>query len=73
LSDGDAACLVSTVGKLPVRVALDANLRPDVVHIPAGRWLKRGGGVNILTAQVMTAAGESTTYYETFVRLEKVG
>jgi hypothetical protein len=35
-----------------------------------GTWMKRGGGVNILTEDIMTNFGEMAAYGETRVLLE---
>ncbi len=38
-----------------------------------GTWIKRGGGANVLTEDIMTNFGEMAAYGETRVTLERLG
>jgi hypothetical protein len=62
--------LVSQLGRLEVRLAELPGLHPDVVIYRRGDWLKLGGGVNQLIADVVTQHGWGTAYYAQHVRLE---
>jgi anaerobic selenocysteine-containing dehydrogenase len=68
--NGQMARLRSSVGELEVEVAVDSRIGPGMVMMAVGTWMKRGGGVNILTEDVMSNYGEMAAYGETRVRLE---
>lgn len=68
--DGQMARIRSSVGELEVEVSVDRRVGPGMVIMAVGTWMKRGGGVNILTEDVMTNFGEMAAYGETRVRLE---
>jgi hypothetical protein len=40
--------------------------------MPVGTWIKRGGGANVLTEDIMSNFGQMAAYGETRVRLERV-
>jgi anaerobic selenocysteine-containing dehydrogenase len=62
--------LVSQLGRLEVQLAELPGLHPDVVVYRRGDWLKLGGGVNQLIADVATDHGWGAAYYAQHVRLE---
>lgn len=70
LAEGDRAVLVSSRGRLAVRLALDPGTRPDTVLVQKGEWLKRGRCLNVLTEPRFTA-GTGTAFNQNFVRLER--
>lgn len=70
LGEGDPAVLVSSRGRLPVRLALDPGTRADTVLVQKGEWLKRGRCLNVLTEPRFTA-GTGTAFNQNFVRLER--
>jgi predicted molibdopterin-dependent oxidoreductase YjgC len=65
--------LRSAVGELTVEVKVDPRVGKEMVIMAVGTWMKRGGGVNILTEDVMTNFGEMAAYGETRVVLEPLG
>jgi anaerobic selenocysteine-containing dehydrogenase len=72
VSNGDIVLLRSAVGELRVEVLVDPRVGPDMVIMPVGTWMKRGGGANVLTEDVMSNFGEMAAYGETRVRLERL-
>jgi len=62
--------LVSELGRLEVQLAELPGLHADVVVYRRGDWLKLGGGVNQLIADVATDHGWGAAYYAQHVRLE---
>ncbi|HWK44304.1 MAG TPA: molybdopterin-dependent oxidoreductase [Stellaceae bacterium] len=68
--DGQMARLRSSVGELTVEVSVDRRVGPGMVIMAVGTWMKRGGGVNILTQDIMSNFGEMAAYGETRVRFE---
>lgn len=72
IENGQIACLRSSVGALHVEVLVDPRVGPGMVIMPVGTWMKRGGGANVLTEDVMSNFGEMAAYGETRVRLEQI-
>ncbi len=72
LLDGQMARLKSSVGELDVEVSIDPRVGAGMVIMAVGTWMKRGGGVNILTEDVMSNFGQMAAYGETRVRFEQV-
>lgn len=70
--NGETAILRSPVGELLVDVRVDPAVRADMVVMPVGTWVKRGGGANILTEDVVSNFGQMAAFGETRVRLEPV-
>jgi predicted molibdopterin-dependent oxidoreductase YjgC len=70
--DGQLARLRSRVGELIVAVSVDRHVGPGMVIMAVGTWMKRGGGVNILTEDIMSNFGEMAAYGETRVRFEAI-
>ncbi|MDB5416367.1 MAG: trimethylamine-N-oxide reductase [Rubritepida sp.] len=68
--DGQRARLRSAVGVLEVEVKVDGRIGPGIVLMPVGTWIKRGGGANVLTEDVVSNFGLMAAYGETRVRLE---
>ena len=62
--------LRSAVEELVVEVQVDPRVGRDMVIMAVGTWMKRGGGVNILTEDIMSNFGEMAAYGETRVLLE---
>jgi hypothetical protein len=44
-----------------------------MVIMPVGTWIKRGGGANVLTEDIMSNFGRMAAYGETCVPHEPVG
>ncbi|WJR76692.1 molybdopterin-dependent oxidoreductase [Bradyrhizobium sp. NP1] len=72
IANGEIALLRSAVGELRVEVLVDPRVGADMVIMPVGTWMKRGGGANVLTEDVMSNFGEMAAYGETRVRLEPI-
>jgi anaerobic selenocysteine-containing dehydrogenase len=70
VKDGEVATLRSPVGALKVEVRVDARVGADIVLMPVGTWIKRGGGANVLTEDVVSNFGQMAAFGETRVRLE---
>jgi anaerobic selenocysteine-containing dehydrogenase len=68
--DGEMAMLRSAVGALKVEVRIDARVGVDIVLMPVGTWIKRGGGANVLTEDALTNFGQMAAFGDTRVRLE---
>ena len=49
---------------------VDPRIGRGMVIMPVGTWIKRGGGANVLTEDIMSNFGQMAAYGETRVRLE---
>jgi anaerobic selenocysteine-containing dehydrogenase len=72
IESGERAVIRSPVGHLEVEVLVDARIGRGMVIMPVGTWIKRGGGANILTEDIMSNFGQMAAYGETRVRLERL-
>ena len=72
IADGEEAVLRSPVGALTVHVQVDPRIGEGMVLMPVGTWIKRGGGANLLTEDVLSNYGGMAAYGETRVRLERL-
>lgn len=70
IEDGQKMRLRSRVGELLVEVQVDSRIGKDMVIMAVGTWIKRGGGANVLTEDIITNFGEMAAYGETRVALE---
>jgi len=70
IANGERAIIRSPVGHLEVLVLVDARIGRGMVIMPVGTWIKRGGGANVLTEDIMSNFGQMAAYGETRVRLE---
>ncbi len=70
IESGQPMRLRSAVGELVVEVRIDPRVGRDMAIMAVGTWMKRGGGVNILTEDIMSNFGEMAAYGETRVILE---
>ncbi len=73
IENGETAVIRSPVGHLEVEVLVDARVGRGMVIMPVGTWIKRGGGANVLTEDIMSNFGQMAAYGETRVRLERLG
>ena len=71
VESGKKAIIRSPVGHLEVEVIVDQRVSRGMVIMPVGTWIKRGGGANVLTEDIMSNFGEMAAYGETRVRLER--
>ena len=72
IENGQQMRLRSAAGELVVEVQVDPRVGKDMVIMAVGTWIKRGGGANILTDDVMSNFGEMAAYGETRVVLEPI-
>jgi anaerobic selenocysteine-containing dehydrogenase len=72
IKNGQKMRLRSPVGALVVEVQVDPRVGRDMVIMAVGTWMKRGGGANVLTEDIMSNFGEMAAYGETRVILETV-
>jgi anaerobic selenocysteine-containing dehydrogenase len=70
IQDGEMAMLRSAVGALKVEVRVDPRVGADIVLMPVGTWIKRGGGANVLTEDVLSNFGQMAAFGDTRVRLD---
>lgn len=62
----------SAVGELIAEAHLSDAVREDTIMISHGTWLKRGGGDNQLTEDLISTFGNMAAYYSTTVSIEAV-
>ena len=72
IESGEKAIIRSPVGHLEVEVLVDPRVGRGMVIMPVGTWIKRGGGANVLTEDIMSNFGQMAAYGETRVRLERL-
>jgi anaerobic selenocysteine-containing dehydrogenase len=72
IENGERAIIRSPVGHLEVEVLVDARIGRGMVIMPVGTWIKRGGGANVLTEDIMSNFGQMAAFGETRVRLERL-
>ena len=72
IENGQKALLRSPVGCLEIEVIVDPRVGAGTVVMPVGTWMKRGGGANVLTEDLVSNFGEMAAYGETRVRLEPI-
>lgn len=72
LSHGDAADLVSSVGRVRVRLQADDTLRRDLVWFGPAQWKGDSSGVNQLRVAIETDLGCGAAMHATPVKLEPV-
>ena len=72
IADKEIAVVKSPVGELKVEVKVDPRVGPGMVIMPVGTWIKRGGGANILTEDIMSNFGQMAAYGETRVQLRRL-
>lgn len=73
LKDGDLAILESKSGSLEVEISSDEDTRKDCVSTYRGGWIAYNKCVNVLTEDLISEKGNGTPYYETMVRIKKIG
>jgi anaerobic selenocysteine-containing dehydrogenase len=62
----------SPVGELKVEAIVDPKVGRGMVIMPVGTWMKRGGGANVLTEDIISNFGQMAAYGETRVTLERI-
>ncbi len=71
LKEGEIVKLSSKYGSIECRVSLNEGLREDMVYMYAG-WNHKHGNPNFLTYNGSSEMGGQVTYYDTFVRVDKI-
>ena len=59
------ALLKSEVGELTVEARVTEKTRDDTLLIHLGTWIKKGGGVNQLTEDLISTSGKMAAYFST--------
>lgn len=72
LKEGNLVIVESPRGQVRGRIVISKKIRPDVVVMYQGNWLKNGGGVNFLTPAVLSDIGECTPYYDCLCNIRKI-
>lgn len=72
IADRDKVVIRSEVGELEVEAQVDDRVGKGIVVMPVGTWMKRGGGANVLTEDVVTNYGEMAAFGETRVQLQRL-
>jgi anaerobic selenocysteine-containing dehydrogenase len=72
IANGERVVIRSSVGQLTVEAIVDARVGRGMVIMPVGTWMKRGGGANVLTEDIISNFGEMAAYGETRVTLERL-
>lgn len=70
LKDGDKALIESPVGRLLVKVKEDYDVGEDYILAYRGGWLKYNKCVNVLTQDIISAVGDGTPYYDTWIKIK---
>jgi len=72
IETGEKVIIRSPAGRLEVKMIVDPRVGRGMVVMPVGTWVKRGGGPNLLTEDIMSNFGQMAAYYETRVRIERL-
>jgi anaerobic selenocysteine-containing dehydrogenase len=72
IQDGDQALMRSHVGSLKVKVSVSDKTRPDTLFIHHGTWIKKGGGVNRLTEDLISTTGQMAAYCSSSAEIDAV-
>ncbi|MBM7855418.1 anaerobic selenocysteine-containing dehydrogenase [Desulfohalotomaculum tongense] len=70
LSEGQLAVIKTPRGKLKVKVSITGRVPEKAALIYQGRWLKSGGGVNLLTPDFIPDLGPGTPFYDCHCQIE---
>ncbi len=75
VGDGDVVRVFNDRGTVTLRCRLDADLRPGVLVLPEGHWVKdfRDGDPYSLTHELVSPTSENYAFYDTLVEVEKAG
>jgi len=74
VTDGDAVRVYNDRGTVTVRSQIDADVRPGVLVLPEGHWVKdfRDGDPYSLTHELISATSENYAFYDTLVEVDRV-
>jgi anaerobic selenocysteine-containing dehydrogenase len=73
LADDDLCTVSSDFGSLTCQTVCSDSQRRDLVLIPRGGWGILDCNVNVLTRDLVSKVGKGTPYYETRVRIRRLG
>jgi anaerobic selenocysteine-containing dehydrogenase len=62
--------LVSSRGRIRIRLKIQDGLHPGVVMTRRGAWMRLGGGINQLIQAQLSDIGDGAPFYAQYVRLE---
>jgi len=62
--------LKSASGELAAEAVFSDKIREDTISITHGTWIKKGGGVNQLTEDLASTAGNMASYYSSTVSIQ---
>jgi anaerobic selenocysteine-containing dehydrogenase len=65
IRDRSKAILKSQAGELTVEARIDGKIRKDILLIHHGTWIKKRGGVNQLTEDLVSTSGKMAAYFST--------
>jgi anaerobic selenocysteine-containing dehydrogenase len=74
MAEGDMVRVYNDRGTVTLRSRLNADLRPGVVVLPEGHWVKdfRSGDPYGLTHELVSTTSENYAFYDTLVEAERV-
>lgn len=72
IGDGDRVRVYNDRGELRLKAVLDWGVRPGLVNIYEGWWLKQGGSVNLLSQDRMADMGNGTAFHDCLVEVVKL-
>jgi anaerobic selenocysteine-containing dehydrogenase len=64
--------LKTVAGELIAEARLSDSVREDTLVISQGTWIKKGGGVNQLTEDLISTFGNMAAYHSTTVSIEAI-
>ncbi len=75
IASGDVVRVHNDRGTVTLRARLNADLRPGVLVLPEGHWVKdfRDGDPYSLTHDLVSPTSENYAFYDTLVEVEKIG
>ena len=73
IADADVVRVFNDRGTVTLRCRLDGDLRPGVLVLPEGHWVKdfRDGDPYSLTHELVSPTSENYAFYDTLVEVEK--
>ncbi|WP_238492557.1 molybdopterin-containing oxidoreductase family protein [Desulfotruncus alcoholivorax] len=71
LNEGESVWVESPGGRLQGIVKFNSDISPGVISVFQGRWISRGGGVNVLTPDIVSDLGDGSCYYDCRCRVVK--
>jgi predicted molibdopterin-dependent oxidoreductase YjgC len=70
ISNKSRVLLQSASGDLVAEAFISDTVRQDTISITHGTWMKKGGGVNQLTEDIASTAGNMASYYSSTVSIQ---